>query len=286
MILTIDVITNDSKMKILITNELKNNEIKKYSLKKNYKSIEKIKTRIKEKYKDSIEWIEIESIGTKYIVKYEPRIISKTKDNGKLRNIVAKKDSVITKINVSSGEIIKGVNTYVKKGDVIVSGYIYINEDIKDIKSSNGTIYGETWYKVNIKYPYNYEEKIKTGNSNNTISINFLNKRISLFSKYKNKDIIDNIIIKNNILPINISLSKEEEIRIIKETKNIDKAVENAINVAKDKIGNSLKKDEYIKEFKILNKTINNDCVEMIIFFVVVEDITEYSYIDNNTNSY
>ena len=285
MIFDVDVITNDSKMKMLLINELNNNGISKYKFRKSYKTIEKIKKNIKEKYKDNIEWIEIENIGTKYVVRYEPRIINKTKDTNKPRNIIAKKDSIITKITASSGEIIKGVNTYVKKGDIIVSGYIYLNEDIKDIKSSDGIVFGEVWYKVSIKYPYNYKEIIKTGNINNTISINFLNKKL-VFSKYKNKSITDNIIIKDNLLPINISFSKEEEIKIIKESKNVDEIVEKALNKSRDKIDSLLKKSEYIKEFKILNKYINNDYVELEIFYTVVEDITDYSYIDNNANSY
>ena len=45
-------------------------------------------------------------------------------------------------MDVSSGQIVKNVNSYVKKGEVIVSGYITLNDSIKNNVSSNGIIYG------------------------------------------------------------------------------------------------------------------------------------------------
>ena len=143
MIFFIDVITNDSNMEKSIKEELKNFGIEKYKFKKNYNELQIIKDKIISKYRDEIEWIEIENIGTKYIIRYEPRIKNSINKENKLRNIVAKKDAIITSLNISSGQIIKNINSYVKKGDIIVSGYIDLNGSIKDTIISNGNVYGE-----------------------------------------------------------------------------------------------------------------------------------------------
>ena len=279
LIFNINIITNDSKMKEILLKELENLGIKKYSFKLSYSEIQKVKNIIKENHKNEIEWLEIENIGTKYIVRYEPRIINQKTEDTDYRNIIAKKDSVITKINVKEGEIVKSINTYVKKGEVIVQGKLYLNENLKEIKKSSGVIYGEVWYKVNIKYPLRYYENIETGKNNNMLSIVFLNKRYNIKSKYKISNIKDNIIIKNNILPIYISLSKEYETNIINEVNSSKEAIDKAIKKCIDKINSNLSNEEYIKDYKILNKNIYKNYVELDIFFTVVENITEYQKI-------
>ena len=279
LIFSIKVITNDNEMKDILVSELNNLGIKKYSFKKNFNKIQIIKSIIKEKHKDDIEWLEIENIGTKYIVRYEPRIKNNKIESKEYQNIVAKKDAIITKINVTDGEIVKSINTYVKKGEVIVQGKIYLNEDLKDIKSANGKIYGEVWYEVSIKYPLKYYENVETGKNHNMLSIVFLNKRFNINSKYKSSNIRDNILIKNNILPIYISFSKESETNIIDESNDTKEAIEKAINKCKDKINSNLSMGEYIKDYKILGKTETNEYVELDIFFTVIENITDYEKI-------
>lgn len=279
IIFSIDIITNDIKTKELLLQELNSLGIKKYRFKKNYNELQSIKDTITNKYKDKIEWIEIESIGTKYIIKYVPRIINNTNKTSTYRNIIAKKDAVITDIIVSSGEVIKSVNTYVKKGEVIVSGKINLNDTTKDIISADGTIYGEVWYKVNIKYPYKYYEIKETGKSHNMISIVFLGNRYNINSKYKTSTTYDNKIIKENLLPIYVSLSNEKETIVTNENNTYKDAIDKALIKSKEKINSNLNKNEYIKDYKILNRNNTKEYVELTIFFTVVENITEYEEI-------
>ncbi len=281
-IFSIDVITNDLEFREIILKELNSLGIKKYRFKRKFNSLQNIKTKIINKYRSEIEWIEIESIGTKYIIKYEPRIIKDSNKENNYRNIIAKKDSIITKMIVHEGEIIKNINTYVKKGEIIVSGTIYLNEEIKTLKSASGTIYGEVWYKANIKYPLKYYESIETGKKNTIFSLVFLSKRININSKYKTSNITDNIIIKNNILPIFITHSKEKETKIIDESNTTSEAIEKAKEKVIEKINSTLNKGEYIKNYKIINKNITKNYVELDIFFTVIENITDYEEIRNN----
>lgn len=282
MIFSIDVITNDSNMKIKLEEELNNNDISKYKFKKSYNELQKIKNNILSKYRDEIEWIEIEVIGTKYIIRFEPRIQNNVKNQNEYRNIIALKDSIIKDMYVESGQIVRSKNTYVKKGDVIVSGYIDLNGSIKDTVSSKGTIYGECWYNVTVTYPFKYYEEKMTGNNKTVIVIKLFNKEIELFnfSKYKNKKTEDITILKNNLLPIKLIYQKQKEISIINENNTEQDAIEKAINYSKKKIENNLNEDEYISDYKILNKEVFSDSIKLNIFFSVIENITEYQTIE------
>ena len=281
-IFSIDVITNDSKMKQILKEELEELGIKKYKFKKDYNTLQNIKSEILTKYRDKLDWIEIESIGTKYIVRYEPRIESDEKINTPSRHIIAKKDCVIKSIDVSSGQIVKNINSYVKKGDIIVSGYVDLNGNIKDTVSANGTILGETWYKVTITYPYKYYESYETGNKKEVYAINLLNKSIELFNlkKYKTKNIEEKIILKNNLLPIKLVKQIQKETKVINQELNEDELIEKEVELSKEKIESKLKAGEYISDYKILNKIKNDDSITLNIFFSVIEDVTDYLEID------
>ena len=282
IIFSIDIITNDSKMENVLLLELNELGIKKYKFKKDYNQLQLIKKKILSNHKDELEWIEIENLGTKYIVRYEPRIKNKEDEIKKYRNIIAKKDSVIKFMNISSGQIVKEVNSYVKKGDIIVSGYIDLDGNIKDTVSSNGTVYGEVWYKVTINYPYKYKEKYETGKKNKVLVIKILNKEIELFNfnKFKTKNTIDNTILKNNILPIKFINQLQKETKIIDENNTEEELIQKAINLSKKKIEEKLNNDEYVSDYKVLNMTKYNDSITFNIFFTVLEDITDYQEIE------
>lgn len=282
LIFSIEIITNDTDMENKLKNELKNNGINLYRFKKKYNEINKIKKNILNKYKNEIEWIEIENIGTKYIIKYEPRIIKTKEDNITYRNIIAKKSAIIKDMYILSGEIIKSKNTYVKKGDVIVSGYISLNDNVKDTVRSEGKVYGECWYNVTVTYPYRYYEEIETGNNKKIFVIKYLNKEIELFNlkKYKSKKIENNILISNNILPISFIYQKQKEIKIIDEKNTEKELIEKAIKYSNKKIESRLKEKEYIENYKILSKENHEDSITLNIFYSVIEDITDYQIID------
>jgi len=282
MIFEIDVVTNDSKMENIIISELEEYGIKKYKFKKNYIELQEIKSKLLSNHKEELEWIEIENIGTKYIIRYEPRIKNDIKNDTPLRHIIAKKAGVIRDMNISSGQIIKEIDSYVKKGDVIVSGYISLNGNIKDTVSSKGNVYAETWYKVTITYPYKYKEVKESGNSKEVFVIKILNKDIELFNfnKYKTKKVKNKTILKNNILPFKIVKQKQRETIVIDEKNSEEDLIEKAINMSQNKMEEKLKKGEYIKDYKILNKTKHSDSITLNIFFNVVEDITQYQEIE------
>ena len=284
IIFDINIITTDSKMKEILLEDLNNEGIKKYKFKKNYIEIEKIKKKILSNHKSDIEWIEIECIGTKYIIKYEPRIKNKKSKEIKKQNIISKYDALIKNMNITKGEIIKDVGTYVKKGDIIVSGEVKLNEELKEIIGARGNVYGEVWYNVKVKYPYKYYEERETGRKSKVLVIKFLNKKIELFNvkKYNKKIIEEKIILNNYLLPINISFENQKEIKVINKKYNENELIDESLKYSIKKIEKILKKDEYIYKYKVLNKSKNKNSLTLNIFFSVIKNITLYKNIEYN----
>lgn len=284
IIFKVEVIHSNKNIIKLVTKELEDNGIKKYKFVKNYQEIEKIKKKILEENKDTLEWLEIIREGTKYTIRVEERIINNKPKDNKIYNIVASKNAVIKNIYAESGEKIRSINTYVKKGDIIISSDITLPNNEKISKTASGKVQGEVWYNINIEYPYQYHEMKYTGNKKKVLVLNLLNKRISFFDFHKYKTFNRNIkyIFNNNITPISLIYEDEYETNIINEVYDYNTAKEKAITKAKDKI---LKKYPNIKDItniKIIKEEDKKNKISLNLFVTCLEDITEYQEVDNN----
>lgn len=281
IIFSVEIVTTDEDMKKKLTRTLSSYDISKFRFQKSFDYIQNVKEKILDEYHDNIEWVEIEKIGTKYILKFEPRIIKEKKDKPEFRNIIAKKNCLIHKIYTSDGQVLKDKYSYVKKGDTIISGYIYSNDKIKATVSATGTIYGEVWYETKVTYPFNYYEEIKTGNKKTVLSINFFDNHFDVFNlkPFNDKIVLEEYFVRNKILPIKIGFEKQEEI-IIKTGMNVvEEAKIKAIDLAYEKMNASLSEDEYVINYKVLESRIIDKGVEMKIFFSVLENVGEYQAI-------
>jgi len=278
LIFEVEIVTNDQAMKNRLLKELKELSIDKYHFQKSYQELQTIKTKLLETHHDDIEWLEIERIGTKYRVRFEPRIIEPDKKTTKERHLIAKKNAIIKKVESSTGQIVKGKNDYVKKGDIIVSGYISLNDSVKKTVSATGTVYGEVWYEVDVFYPFGYYEETKTGRKKEVYVIEFLSHRIELFNfhPFYDKIINSSTILEKRGFPIRFTKEKQEEVNIISSIETVEEATLKAVDLANKKIESKLNEEEYVLKYKIINREIENNGVRLKVFFSVYEDITDY----------
>ena len=140
IIFSIDIIHSNSNIISLVDGELKSHGIKKYGFVKSYDELEKIKKEILEDNRDSLEWLEIIRSGTKYIVRVEERSINSDINSDNNYSIVAKKNAVIKSIIAYNGEKVKEVNSYVKKGEEIISSYVTMPNNEKVFSGANGKV--------------------------------------------------------------------------------------------------------------------------------------------------
>ena len=193
-------------------------------------------------------------------------------------SIVAKKNAVIKSIIAYNGEKVKEVNSYVKKGEEIISSYVTMPNNEKVLSGANGKVIGEVWYDVSIDYPYFYNEVLYTGKKRKVISFNILSKSYSLFNfkKYKSFDINRKYIFKNGIIPISLSIDYEYETRVINDIYTYDTAKEKAIMVAKNKLMDKYKDIIDIDKVITINESEDSSKISLNLFVACNEDITEY----------
>lgn len=271
-IFKINVISFNSELNKKVLRDLNSYGIKKYSLKKSYDEVSKIKEKLLEKYNNSIEWIEITDVGTTYEVKIVERKKPKSQKKLEYSNIVAGKSGVIKKIYAEDGMKMVDINTYVNKGDIIISGAITKDEEIKTLVEAKGKVYAEVWYNVNIEFPLKYTEKKYTNNKKKSFYIKLGNKYISK-NRFKNFDREYLKRIKSNLIPFEVGIENQKEVKIINDKYSINEAKIKAKEKAKEKILQSLDSDEFISSQKTLKFYSKDSKIVMDMFFSCYEEI-------------
>ena len=281
IIFEVQVIHTKKEIRELIYGELEKRGIKKYKFILPFAKQEKITEDIIKENRDTIEWMEIEKIGVKYVVKVEERKIKNLDTDNEPRDLVAKKDGYITNIEASQGYVLVTPGTYVKKGDILVTGSIKNKDTLMAKVRATGKVYAETWYDVTVELPYHYSETKKTNKKRKTLTVNFFNKSYNLFTfvNYKNKIVKNKYKLKNNLLPISISINEEYEINKIDNVYTKDNALIEASKIARDRLQKKLNDDDTILYEKSLKITEEDSKIVVVIFFKVKENITDYKEI-------
>lgn len=282
-ILEIDVVHNNSNLRNLIYDELKDNNISCFHFVPSFKKRKKIINKIVSDNKDKIEWLEIERYGSKLTIKVTERKLNKEKEDDKPRHIVAKKDGVIMKIEASNGVILKKKNDYVSKGETIVSGDIIKDETVKGQVRAVGRVYAEVWYLVTIEYPLYYEEVIYLNDVKQNIIVSFMKREAPLRKNYATNYLEHkNMLIKEKIFPFSVRMEKQRKTKVKKEKLETKEAIKKATKLAENKISVNLKDDEYIISKKTLNFKQNKSKIEIGVFLKVYENITDFKNADTS----
>ena len=286
IIFSIEVIHTNKSVIELVSNELNKNGLKKYTFKKKYKDIKKIEDKILNDNKDKLEWISIDIIGTKYVVRIEERKIKNENNDNIYQDMVASKSGVIKKIIALSGEKKYEIDNFVSKGDTIIKGSITKPNNEVILTHASGLVYAEVWYQISVEYPYQYKEEILTGNKKNIYYLKFINKRLELFNfkKYKNFQKEPKILLYNNILPISLVKEKQYEVNIIDEIYTTEEVINKAITLAESRLMSSNKKIDKIERVSIIKKEEYDSKIRLDLFISVIEEIGEVKILNEESN--
>ena len=278
VIFDIEIVTNNNELKRIINLYLEENGIEKNKFMKSYDELEIIKKKILEENKDTIEWLEIERVGTKYIVNLTERVINEEKTETSKRDLVAKKDALILYLINKNGTTIKEVNELVKKGDIIITGDIIKNEEVVDRVDAKGEVYGEVWYTVNTTVPYKHIDYVKTGEIVNHIYLDIFGKKFTLMGKYdtKNEIVTTKVLLDKPYLFFKVVKEEKELYEYVTHTVTYEEAYEEALKRSERVINEKLSSDEYIIDKKVLKINKYSSKIEIEIFYKVYENIGEY----------
>ena len=197
--------------------------------------------------RDDIAWIGIELTGTNAIVKIveadsKPEIV----DEKDYCHIVASKDGIIEKATAQNGTIMVTNGQEVKKGDILIAGYMEGKYTDRYYVNAQGEVKAKVTYTQNEKIYKKETKKEKTGNSENKYAIKINNFKINFYktlSKYENYDTMYTSkkikLFSNFYLPIEIIKYTNYEVTNTEITYNEEQAKDEGTKRAEEKL-NSL----------------------------------------------
>ena len=227
-----------------------------------------------------IAWVGMEIKGTNLIIKVveadeKPEII----DENEYCNIVAKKDGIISKVNAQNGTPVVKEGDTVKKGDMLVQGWIEGKYTDNRYVHAEGEVIAKVWYSEKEKVYYNQNYENLTGNKERKYSININNFKINLFktlSNFENYDTISTIkklkITSNFYLPLEIIVNDNFEKQKIAVEYDKNEAKEIGIKKLKEKLEQEIQDKNSISNIYI-NADETDEYVEVEVIYEVLENI-------------
>ena len=267
-IVKVNINSNNKELVKSLTKSLDNYNIKRFALKKDYIEINNIKNNILEEYKEKIEWLEIESIGMTYNIKLEERKIKKLDIGEGKCNVIAQSDGIITKFIANKGVVLIKNNQSVKEGDILITGQISLNDEIKADVCASGDVYAEKWYYVTIDMPTTYFKKEYTNKKRYNLLFEYDNRDYKIFkSRLQNydsdaKEIVSILNKKIFLLTEYEYVNKEYEYDENSLNKRIDDLVIEKLNL-------SLLDNEKILVKNVLKKSINDSRIKIELFVTI-----------------
>jgi similar to stage IV sporulation protein len=230
--------------------------------------------------RDDIAWVGIELKGTNAIVKIveaeeKPEII----DEEEYCNIVATKDGVISKIMAQNGTPLVKEGDLVKKGTILIGGWLEGKYTGTRYVHSNGQVEAKVWYTQKERVYLKEAKKEETGQVENKYSVNINNFKINFnkrVSKFKNYDTIKETkklkLFSNFYLPIEIVKTTYKEYNNTEIVHTIEEAKTIGIERAKDKLNVQIENTSNITDEQI-NVSEGAEFVDVEVTYEVKENI-------------
>lgn len=193
--------------------------------------------------------------------------------------LLQKKNGIITKINAQNGTTVVKVGDIVKKGDVLVNGYLegkytgirYVHA-IADVEA-------KVWYSKKEKIYFNQQILTETGNTEEKYSLIINNFKINFYktlSKFENYDTINESkrlkLFSNFYLPIEIVKTTNKEYIMEDVTYTELELIENSKQRIEEELRSQISNQENIINEQV-NTYPNDGYIEIEIIYEVLETI-------------
>lgn len=146
----IDITGGNEKIDSQIRQKLTENNINRYKLLPSNSALKTLQNKLEKELISDIEFLEIRKTGLVIEVKYEKRrepiVLPQLK-----KNLIASKDGVVKQIMVEHGQKLIQVNDFVRKGDLLISAYVNVNDSKLIELFTKGKVYAYTWKIIELK---------------------------------------------------------------------------------------------------------------------------------------
>lgn len=230
--------------------------------------------------RDDVAWVGIDIKGTNAVVEIveadeKPEIINEEE----YCNLVASRDGIISKVNAANGTPLVKEGDVVKKGDILVAGWLEGKYTGTRYVHATGSVEARVWYSQKEKVSLKQIEKEYTGETETKYSLNINNFKINLYKRLSNFEKYDTIeeykklqLFSDFYLPFGLTKVTNKEYSEKEIVLQAEEAKNKAVSLAEEKINEQIK-----DKSKILNKQIkvNNtdEYIEVEVVYEVLETI-------------
>ncbi|MCL2860307.1 MAG: sporulation protein YqfD [Oscillospiraceae bacterium] len=234
--------------------------------------------------RSDIAWLGIDIKGTNAIVEIveatpKPVLV----DYNDYCNIVADKEGIITKISAQNGTPLVKPGDIVRKGDILIGGWMASKYTPQEHVHSIGDIEARVWYTVKDTQNMVQTEKVETGSTETKYSIDFNKFKINLYkvvTNFKNYDrIVETEKVKlfsNFYLPIELVKTTNKEYTEQEKVYTKNELKDKMVKELEGKLKVEITPQEGT-EVNILNEQVNekqeNSSLEVEVIYEVLEKI-------------
>jgi len=237
--------------------------------------------------RDDIAWLGINLKGTNAIVEIvfsteKPNIV----DESDFCNIVADREGVINKISAQNGTIMVKKGDLVRKGNVLIAGWIEGKYTGKEAVHSRGDVQAKVWYSKKEKQEYKQYIKQETGAVEEKFAIKFNNFQINLYKVLTNFKKCDKIVENKKLeifsdfyLPIEVIKITNKECEVYEKVYSEEELQNQILTKLENELLEEIKQNNQVEDVTaiITNKQVivnkDSESLEVELVYEVLENI-------------
>jgi similar to stage IV sporulation protein len=224
-------------------------------------------------------WVGVEVRGTNVIIKVVEATIPEKTPLLNPRHLVASKNAMVTEIFAEKGRPVVKLNTYVRKGDILISGIIGDELNQRTVVAS-GTVKGLVWYKPTVEVPLTRQYKVYTGEMRKRSYLVIGSRGIQLtgygkltYEHYETIPERKTLQWRNYVLPFGWINEKVMEVTMVEQQVDPKEASAIGLEQARSDILSAAGKDSRVVSEKILHEKTESGKVYMEVHLEVEESI-------------
>jgi similar to stage IV sporulation protein len=226
-------------------------------------------------------WVGVEIQGTQVIIKVVEATLPDKPQLLNPRHLVASKSAMVTSIFAEKGRPVAKINTYVKKGDILISG-ILGDETHRQTVVASGQVKGIVWYTPQVEVPLLRQYKTYTGTTQNRSYLVLGSRALQLtgygalsFQNYETIPERKTLQWRDYVLPIGWLRERIMEVQLVDRPMELPEARAVGMEQAKLEIIAAVGGDAKVVNEKILHEKTDNGKVYMEVHLEVEESIAQ-----------
>jgi similar to stage IV sporulation protein len=227
----------------------------------------------------NVSWVGVEVHGTTVTIRVVEATVPEKRIPQNPRHLVSTSDAVISGIIAERGVPQVGVNSRVKRGDILISG-ILGDEENREVVVAEGTVRGLVWFEYKVHAPLLKQHKALTGNVRTTQHAVFGNRALQLTGYWQKKFEHEEALMERRqlrfgpwTLPVGWMSVSYKEATVVEERRTAPEAKEIALVNARADLVASLGGNTVIREEKILHERTDNGKVVVNVLFEAEIDL-------------